>query len=84
MGILICYDQRFPEPARLMALNEEYLILTPANLPINAEAYANFFNRTIACENRLFIISANRIGEKKNIRFIGWSQIVCSSGQILA
>lgn len=84
VGILICYDQRFPEPARVMALNGAQVILNPANLPEGAEAYANFFNRARACENRLFIISANRVGEERNVRFIGRSQIINYSGEVLA
>jgi predicted amidohydrolase len=53
-----------------MALNGAHLILTPASLPINAEAYAYFFNRTIACENGLFIICANRIGRKRTFSLL--------------
>lgn len=84
VGILICYDQRFPEPARVLALNGAQVIFHPANLPEGAEAYANFFNQARACENRLFIISANRVGEERNIRFIGQSQIINYSGEVLA
>jgi predicted amidohydrolase len=83
-GVLICYDLRFPEPARIMALKGVQIILNPANLPKNAEAYANFYNLARSCENRLFLVSANRVGEERNVRFIGRSQIISCSGQILA
>jgi predicted amidohydrolase len=84
VGILICYDQRFPEPARVMALKEAQVILNPANLPQGAEAYPNFLNQARACENRVFIVHANRVGEERNVRFIGRSQIIDYSGRILA
>jgi predicted amidohydrolase len=76
VGISICYDQRFPEHARIMALKGAQIIVHPTNLPENAEAYANFFNQARACENRLFVISANRVGQERNVRFIGRSQII--------
>lgn len=84
VGILICYDQRFPEPARVMALKGAQVILTPANLPQGAEAYPNFLNQARACENRLFIVHANRVGRERNVQFIGRSQIIGCSGRILA
>lgn len=65
IGITICYDQRFPDVARVMALKGAEIILHPANLLEKAEAYADFLNRTRACENRLFLISANRVGEER-------------------
>jgi len=84
VGILICYDQRFPEPARVLALKGAQVILNPANLPQGAEAYPDFFNRARACENRVFIVHANRVGEERGVRFIGRSQIIDYSGRILA
>lgn len=84
VGITICYDQRFPEAARVMGLKGAQLIISPSNLPEGAEVYANFVNRTRASENRLFIISCNRVGKERNVRFIGYSQIIDYSGEILA
>jgi len=84
LAALICYDQRFPEAARVLALKGAQVILNPANLPEGAEAYANFLNRSRACENRVFIISANRIGEESGVRYLGKSQIVDYSGKVLA
>jgi len=83
-GMLVCYDQRFPEPARVLALKGAQMILNPTNLPEGAESYADFFNQARACENRVYIVSANRVGEERNVRFIGRSQIISCSGQILA
>ncbi|MCL5943112.1 MAG: carbon-nitrogen hydrolase family protein [Actinobacteria bacterium] len=84
MGMLICYDLRFPEPARVLALAGAQIILNPANLPEGAEAYASFFNRSRACENRVFLVSSNRIGIERGFTFVGRSQIVDPRGRILA
>lgn len=83
-GILICYDLRFPETARILALKGTQVILNPTNLPKGAEAYANFFNQTRANENRVFLVSANRVGVERNVRFIGRSQIIDVFGRVLA
>lgn len=83
-GMLICYDTRLPEPARVLALKGAQVIFNPANLPQNAEAYPNFFNRARACENRVYFISANRVGTERGVFFIGRSQIVEYTGNILA
>ncbi len=84
IGLMICYDLRFPEPARVLSLLGAQLILLPTNLSTGGEAHLNFFLRARACENRVFIISANRIGEEKGSVFIGRSQIIDPSGNCLA
>ena len=81
---LVCYDLRAPEPTRVAALMGAQIILSPANLPIGAEAYSNFINKTRACENKVFIVSANRVGKENGFGFLGKSQIINSSGAVLA
>ncbi|MHB0980533.1 MAG: carbon-nitrogen hydrolase family protein [Thermoleophilia bacterium] len=83
-GLLICYDQRFPEAARTLALRGARVILNPANLPQGAEAHAAFFNRARACENRVYVVNANRIGSERGFTFIGRSQIIDPRGAVLA
>lgn len=83
-GMLICYDQRFPEPARVLSLAGAQAILNPANLPEGAEAYAAFFNRARACENRVFVVSANRVGTERGVHFLGRSQVIDPRGRVLA
>lgn len=84
LGMLICYDQRFPENARTLALQGVRVILNPANLPRGAEAHAAFFNRARACENRVYLINANRVGTERGFTFIGRSQIIDPLGTVLA
>ncbi len=84
VGLLICYDQRFPEPARVLGLGGVQIILALSNLPVGAEAYAGFLNRARACENRVFLVSANRIGSERGAKFLGQSQIIDFAGVVLA
>lgn len=84
VGILICYDQRFPEAARVLALNGAQVILHTANLPEGTEAYADFLNRSRACENRVFMVHVNRVGKERGVRFIGRSQIINHLGEVIA
>lgn len=84
VALLICYDLRFPESARIAALKGAQIILSPTNLPQGAEAYGKFIYQTRACENRVFLLAADRVGVERGVEFIGRSQIINVGGQILA
>ena len=83
LGILICYDIRFPEAARCLALEGADVIALPTNWPEGAESSPDFLTRARAWENRVFVVAANRVGVERGRRFIGRSQIVAPSGKIL-
>lgn len=84
IGILICYDMRFPEPARILALNGADMIVHPTNLPFGGEMQPDLIYQARAAENRIWIISADRVGIERGVRFIGRSAIVDPSGERLA
>ena len=84
LGCLICYDIRFPEAARVLALKGADIIALPTNWPQGAESSPDFLTRARAWENRVFIVAANRVGVERGRRFIGRSQIVDPNGRILA
>jgi len=85
IGIMICFDWIFPEAARSLALNGADIICHPANLVLPHCPDAMI---TRSLENRVFSITADRIGEEersgRKLRYIGTSQIVSPSGEILA
>lgn len=85
IGMLICFDYIFPEASRSLMLNGAQIICHPSNLIL---PYAERVTVSRAIENRVFFIMANRIGfekrGKKHIQFIGRSQIVSPTGEILA
>lgn len=84
VGMIVCYELRFPEAARLAALQGARLILQPTNLPRGGESHPDFLTRARACENRVHFVSCNRCGTERDFDFIGRSQIVDYEGTVLA
>jgi predicted amidohydrolase len=84
VGILICYDLRFPEAARELALQGAQAILLPTNWPASSSIQPDVFTRSRAAENRIFVIAANRVGEERGAKFLGRSQAVGPDGAVLA
>jgi len=84
IGMLICFDWIFPEAARSLALSGAQIICHPSNLVL---PYCQSAMVTRAIENRIFIITVNRIGREKRggkeLKFTGMSQIVAPSGKVL-
>ena len=85
VGIMICFDWRFPEMARTLALDGADLIAHPSNLVLPHCPQAII---TRCLENRIFIVTANRVGTEERVansplNFIGQSQIVDPDGNIL-
>jgi predicted amidohydrolase len=83
IGALICYDIRFPEAARCLGLMGADIIALPTNWPDGAESSPDFLTRARAWENRVYVLAANRVGVERGRRFIGRSQIVAPSGEVL-
>jgi len=85
VGLLICFDWRFPETARALALMGADLIAHPSNL-VFKNAQAAMLTRSI--ENRIYTVTANRIGTEQRpggrVPFTGRSQIVDPGGVIVA
>lgn len=81
LGMQICFDYLFPEPWRILAQNGADLIVHPSNLLTQNAAKAM---PGIALMNRVFTITANRIGTEGDLTFNGSSMIINPSGDILA
>ncbi|GAB5466027.1 MAG: carbon-nitrogen hydrolase [Candidatus Kapaibacteriales bacterium] len=85
IGTMICYDWRFPESARSLALNGADIILCPSNLVTDK------WQKTLgtrALENNVFVAVSNRIGseteEGETLTFNGSSTLFGTDGQVLA
>ncbi len=85
IGIIICFDWIFPEITRILALHGAEIICHPANLVLPF-AQKTMLARSI--ENRIFTITANRVGEdirpSSRVLFTGQSQITSPKMEILA
>jgi 5-aminopentanamidase len=84
IGIIICYDLRFPEAMRVLSLSGADIIALPTNWPDGSQNAPQFVTRTRALENRVFVLACNRCGEESGFRFFGHSQITDPSGDVLA
>ena len=85
LGLMICFDWRFPEAARSLALQGADIICHPANL---VQPFCQDAMVTRCIENRIFTVTANRIGEERRsgsrgFAFTGGSQIVTPAGDRL-
>jgi len=83
IGIAICYDLRFPESLRVLALQGADIIALPTNWPDTSQLMPEFVTRTRALENRVYLLACNRVGEESGFWFFGRSQIVGTSGKVL-
>ena len=83
VGILICYDLRFPEASRALALAGVQIIALPTNWPVSSTTMPDVFTRSRAAENRVFVLAADRVGTERGAMFLGRSQVVAPGGQVL-
>ena len=84
LGMLICYDLRFPELGRTLALGGARVIVVSAQWPASRIHHWDALLKARAIENQLFIIAANRRGRDRTNAFSGHSQIVSPLGEIVA
>jgi predicted amidohydrolase len=85
IGIMICFDWFFPEAMRTLALMGADIITHPSNLVL---PYCPAAMPIRCLENRVFAVTANRVGEEnrkagQSLRFIGQSQITSPEGKIV-
>jgi agmatine deiminase len=93
IGVLICYDQWFPEAARAVALQGADIIFYPTaigqpkgDLPVEGtwqEAW-EIIQRSHAIANSVHIAAVNRVGTEGTIDFFGGSFICDAFGNVLA
>lgn len=84
LGVIICYDLRFPETARTLALQGADIVAVPTNWSLGAETAPEFVTRARAYENRVYVAACNRVGLERTFEFFGLSQIVDPNGTVLA
>ena len=84
LGLLICYDMRFPEPARVLALCGAEIIVHPTNWHVTSTDFPLFITKCRARENRVYVVSADRVGSESGTAYLGRSQIIDVMGYPLA
>lgn len=84
IGPLICYDIRFPEQARIQSLKGADILVHITNLPSTASAQVDFLLPARANENRVYVLSSDRVGQERGFAFLGRSSIYGLNGETLA
>jgi omega-amidase len=84
VGLAICYDLRFPELFRAMALAGAVLFLVPAQWPARRVEAWDLLAHARAVENELIVAACNRVGDDGQATFPGRSCVVDPWGNTLA
>ena len=94
VGPLVCWDQWYPEAARLTALAGAQILFYPtaigwlhgekAEFGVSQHAAWETMMRSHAIANGLFVAAANRVGTEGGIEFWGGSFVCDPNGNILA
>ncbi|MBW2399564.1 MAG: carbon-nitrogen hydrolase [Deltaproteobacteria bacterium] len=94
IGTLVCWDQWFPEAARLTALSGAELLLYPTAIgwqfdegsEVDAAQHSAWetIQRGHAIANGIFVAAVNRVGVEGEIRFWGQSFVADPFGRVIA
>jgi predicted amidohydrolase len=86
LGMTVCYDLRFPELFRILALRGARVLVVPSAFTLaTTRDHWETLLRARAIENQAFVIAANQIGENEPGRHSGGrSMIVDPWGVVLA
>lgn len=83
IGLAICYEIRFPEVIRTLALEGADIVVLPAAWPEQARLLPDLFSTVRAAENIVYFVAPNRNDLDGGMQFIGMSHIIEPSGTTL-
>ena len=94
VGVCICWDQWFPEAARLTAMQGAEILVYPTAIGWQALEKEQFgaaqvdawqtMMRSHAIANGVYVVAPNRVGVEQNIEFWGASFVVDPYGCVIA
>ena len=94
IGVCVCWDQWYPEAARLTALDGAQIIFYPTAIGWQAPEKEQFgasqhsaweiSMRAHAIANGLFVVAVNRVGIEDHLEFWGGSFVADPNGNLLA
>jgi predicted amidohydrolase len=89
IGMLICYDQCFPEAARELTLRGAEILAIPNAWPKSDPASDDrydFYGRSRAAENCRWVLQSNQAGpsDRGDFEYLGYSRIVDPTGLVAA
>lgn len=84
IGVIICYDLRFPELSRRLAVEGAQIICVSAQWPKPRQEHWRTLLRARAIENQLFVVACNACGIVGKLDIFGMSMIIDPKGEVLA
>jgi omega-amidase len=75
-GLMICYDLRFPEISRSLALKGSEVLVLSSAWPFPRLRHWNTLLAARAIENQVFVAAANLVGKNSSVTFCGSSRII--------
>ena len=85
LGLSICYDMRFGELFRIMALEGANILLCPANFTLNTgKDHWLPLLKARAIENSCYVIAPGQIGRKPRFQAYGHSMVIDPWGNVIA
>ena len=86
LGLTVCYDLRFPELFRILAIRGARVITLPAAFTrVTGQAHWEILIRARAIENQAFVVAADQVGiHPEDKESFGGSTIVDPWGEVLA
>jgi omega-amidase len=85
LGLTICYDLRFPEVCRALAVDHgTNVIINSSAWPFPRVEHLRILALARAIENQSYLILANRVGTDDGVTFCGTSAIIDPYGAIVA
>jgi predicted amidohydrolase len=83
LGLLVCYDIEFPEPARGLALQDADAVLVPTANMIEFDEVQRVLLPARALENRVYVAYANACGTEGGTTYGGLSTVCAPDGAVL-
>lgn len=83
-GMIICYDLRFTELPRALALAGCRVLFVPAEWPAARGGHWRALLIARAIENQMFVVGVNRVGADTDNDFFGHSLVVDPWGEVIA
>jgi len=80
---MTCYDIRFPELARKLALDGAEILFVSAEWPHPRLHHWQILNQARAIENQMYVVTANGSGTAYDLHFCGHSSIINPWGEPL-
>jgi omega-amidase len=85
LGLTICYDLRFPEVCRALAVEQQVNVFVNSSAwPFPRVEHLRILALARAIENQSYLILANRVGTDDGVTFCGTSAIIDPYGAIVA